>query len=70
MAWTWTYEKSHFLVAVNYSRQTAHVMLDVDLTKALSATDILKGKVTLSEYMSGSHLSLGPWQHVVIELAK
>ena len=70
LAWTWTNETSQYLVAVNYTHEIAHVTLDLDLTKAQRAVDISSGEVTLSEYISGSHLTLGPWQHVVIELAK
>ena len=70
LAWTWTNETSQYLVAVNYTHETARVTIDVDLTIAQSAVDILAGEVTLSEYISGSDLTLGPWQHVVIELAK
>jgi hypothetical protein len=70
LAWVWTSETSQFLVAVNYSHDKARVTMDVDLTQAQAAVDILKGNVVLSEYLSGSRLMLEPWQHVVIELKK
>jgi hypothetical protein len=68
LAWVWATEMSQTLIAVNYSHEKAQVSLGVELKKVRSATDILTGEVAVSEYISGSCISLEPWQHVVIEL--
>lgn len=68
VAWLWTNGASRFIVAVNYSHEKARVNMDVDLKKAKTATDIVKGEMNVAQYVNGSRLTLEPWQHVVIEL--
>ncbi|MDB5179936.1 MAG: glgE [Candidatus Saccharibacteria bacterium] len=67
LAWEWTTETSRSIIAVNYSPEKVRVTLDTDLKKVTKAEDILKGQVTLSEYINGSRLTLDAWQHVVLE---
>lgn len=70
LAWQWANAEHAYLVAVNYSHEKAQVTLNVDLKKAIKAETVTGGEVNVSEYVNGSQLTLGAWQHVVIELKK
>ena len=67
IAWTWSNEESQFTVFVNYSHEKAVVRSDIDVSRVSKVTDVVKGDVALNEYISGTRLKLGAWQHVVIE---
>jgi glycosidase len=68
LAWTWSDASSKFIVFVNYSHEKAVVRSDISLSQVLRATDIVKGDVNATEYINGSRMTLGAWQHVVFEL--
>lgn len=68
LAWEWTVADKRSVIAVNYSHEKARVTLNTDIKKAVRAEVIEVGAVDLAPYVKGSSLTLGAWQHVVIEL--
>ncbi|MDB5159765.1 MAG: alpha amylase [Candidatus Saccharibacteria bacterium] len=70
IAWTWSNQESQCTVFVNYSHEKAVVRSDIDVKRVSRVTDIIKGDVALDEYITGSRMKLGAWQHVVIEQQK
>lgn len=70
VAWEWNFKKNSYIVAVNYTPEKAHVILDIDRSKIVNAEDVLKGHVNWAEYINGSRLTLDAWQHVVFEVGK
>ena len=70
IAWTWSDEETQLTVFVNYSHEKAVVRSDINAGNVTRVSDIVKGDVSLNEYISGSRMKLGAWQHVVIEQRK
>ena len=70
IAWAWSDEETQLTVFVNYSHEKAVVRSEINTGNVTRVSDIAKGDVSLNEYISGSRMKLGAWQHVVIEQRK
>jgi len=70
LAWVWSSEQRHYVIVVNFTAEKATAILDFDLNHIRSVNTVLKGEVKVSEHINGSQVTLGAWQHIVIELEK
>lgn len=70
LAWTWTTADRIFMVAINYSHEKARVTIAIDLRKAQTVENILKGVIAPPDYVRNSRVTLDPWEHVIVELEK
>lgn len=70
LAWEWGNGTTRCIVVVNYSHEKARVVIDTNLAGVKKAEDIFTGAVDVLQYLTGSRLTLQPWQHVVFTIEK